>query len=164
MPYIHLRPSPVAPASWHQAGSNRLTAKCCARCVDSLKGLKHEALLWRERALQVVRQNSLFMRQQLLRSEVGGSLCSRSQSLGYPYGSTRWVIVYELWFGSTRVAADLRVDVKPTPMPSRGRRCGVQEWRPLTCDPHLAGVLARWQAGQETSWEAWAWARWAWGR
>ena len=40
------------------------------RCVDSLNALKHEALLWRERALQVVRQNSLFMRQQLLRSEV----------------------------------------------------------------------------------------------
>ena len=52
---------------------------CCmaCRCVDSLNALKHEALLWRERALQVVRQNSLFMRQQLLRSEVCGPV-SRS--------------------------------------------------------------------------------------
>ena len=51
---------------------------CClaCRCVDALNALKHEALLWRERALQVVRQNSLFMRQQLLRSEVCGPVSS----------------------------------------------------------------------------------------
>ena len=32
--------------------------------------LKREAMLWRERALHVVRQNSLFVRQQMMRPEV----------------------------------------------------------------------------------------------
>ena len=55
---------------WHQSKLMHCSLAC--RCVGSLNALKQEALLWRERTVQVVRQNSLLMRQQQLRPQVRG--------------------------------------------------------------------------------------------
>ena len=55
---------------WHQ--SKRMHCCLARRCVGSLNALKQDALLWRERTVQVVRQNSLLMRQQQPRSQVRG--------------------------------------------------------------------------------------------
>ena len=56
------------------------------RFMESMAALKQEALLWRERALQVVRQNSVFVRQQLMRPEASpfGAMGHAPKSLRSP--------------------------------------------------------------------------------